>query len=177
MEGVKKIKQRILKDAEKQVKELEKSADERVKEVEREGKERRKAYERHYQERTEALVNLLEQKTLAQARLEDKKALLRERERIIDSFIEKAATRGKEYEEHLKRVIEAGKKQLGEVTVTCNKQDEALVKKHAKHVEVGDVDFGVILTDKEGKKLDETLASLLERKRNEIRQEVATLVH
>lgn len=179
--GTSAIKQRIKKEADARIKEIERGAAEEVKRLDEAAKRERAKTKEREEAQTDAQATLLEQKLLAQARLEAKKALLAEREALIDKAIEHALQElGKEYEQHVTTVLHEQLAHLsGTVTVECNKCDHALVTKHAKGATVKEapISGGVILTDSKGKRIDESIDALLDRRRNDVRQAVAEAIN
>lgn len=174
-----KIKKKITKSADARITEITERADAEIKEITTKEAQRRTAYEHHYRERTEALVQLHRQKTLAQARLEAKKAALQERERIIDEFLTEAFQNpGAQYAKYLEQAYKEGAKLLdGKLSIECSKGDFATVKKFASGtIKEAPISGGLILTDTSGKKLDESFDALLDRKRNDVRQEIAHII-
>lgn len=181
MEGVNKIKDKIRNDAEEQVKEIMAESDKEVAKVKSMSKKEMDDYQKSFEERTKAMVLLYEQKTLAQARLKVKKNTLQKREEIINNSLEKSKKllKGTKYKQLIETLIKNAVKDLSkELMVSCSKSDSKTVKdiceSEGLNAEVKEVEIsgGVILEDSEGKRIDESLSLIIDRKKDTIRQKV-----
>ena len=83
----------------------------------------------------------------------------------------------------METIIKDSKENLSDdVTISCNKRDMKIVEEIAAkqkmkaQFEESDISGGAILTDSEGRKVDESLQLVLERKRDEIRQEIVKII-
>lgn len=184
MKGIEKIKKKIMAEAAAEVKKTRDVAKQEASRIRKRNKEERDAYERRYKERSAALVESYKQKTLAQARLDAKKEGLQKREELIDAFIsevlEELDHAGKAYERLLQELFKENLPYLeGSVTITCAERDVSLVKRLTTKGEVRtskELSGGLLLEDGSGKRIDESLDAILGRKRDEIRQAVATIM-
>ncbi len=172
--GTRAIKQKIMAEAEQRIAEIRAAAAAEVKRIKKEGEQERAVLREQYEAQTEAQAALLKQRLLATARFAAKQALLAEREAIIDEIIQQALTsKGAAYQRFLKCAITNGQRELGTaLTITCSPDDETLVKRLASGATITTalLSGGVILTNDEGKRIDERLESLLERRRGAVRQ-------
>ncbi len=185
MEGIEKIKKKIMNDADSQVKEIVKEAEKEIQKINDNNKRKLDDYKKHFDERTNAMIKFYEQKTLALARLKVKKENLLKREDIINNFMDKITDylKGKEYKDFLKAILKSVIKDLGEnLKIKCNKNDVKTVKEIAEkegiNADVNEIEItgGMIFEDEQGRKINESLAIIIERKRNQIRQKIVKII-
>ncbi len=185
------ITKRITDDANKKVKkrirEAKKDAqnllDKSQKELERE----KKAIEQE----TEKMIKIQRSRAISEAKLEARKMKLNAKEAIITKAFETANERLKnlgleQNDRYLRGAIKNGVELLGnEVEVLCNRDISSLVTRIASEIEPRiTVDSegiqylgGVVIRAKNGTaQIDATFEGVLERRRNELRREVAEIL-
>lgn len=184
--GFLRIKDKITNEAQAQAKETLSAAEEEAKSYELEKKDAVTKYAESELEKIELERQLLEDKMLAQARLQAHKEFLNAREQLIDDLIEKALStfkRDTEYKKFMKKLLLFHKALMKEpVTLTVAKADIALgidslaAAKIKGTVKEGKIIGGFIMEDAEGKRIQETLNSRLERSKDEIRMQISKLI-
>ncbi len=184
MKGIEKLKKKIMGDADEIVKSRLRESRKERKSLQEKQRQFLKEYEQSYEERTRALVRALQQQSLAKARLEAKKAYLIKREEIINGLVtevlEELDHSGREYEHFLKDILERTLPQLGShVTIRCCQADTSLVKRLTKNNIIADdtIGAGLILEDTTGKRVDESISALLQRKKDEIRKVMVNILN
>lgn len=186
MEGTEKIKEKIIEEANAEIKKSNDEVKAEVEEIKKEARETIAGIKKKIEEEKEHEIKLFNDKTLAQARLKGKRKYLETREGIMDSFIEKGAeeaVKKGEYKKFLDGLVKKNKDLLGEgVTVCCSPKDMSVVNKILHElklknkVKAVEIDGGIILEDSEGKRINESLASILERKRDELRSKIVNML-
>lgn len=182
MKGVEKIKKTIMQDAQDRAKQIKSEANKEASKIKAQENERLAVELKKFTTQTNLLVENYEHRTLANARLESRKALLQKRETIIEAAINEAIKKidhkSKEYEKQLKEKLEDAKKQLhATMTIHCDKQDTTLLNKLIKAtVEEAPITAGFIATDKDGRRIDESLETWLSEKRAQIRTQAAKIL-
>ena len=185
--GITKIKNKILGDADREGKKIIDGAQKECDVIKQKAKDSSNSIKNRYQERAKAKVKLYKDKTLAQARLTKRRAVFEKRETIIAKTIEEALKEIKhnstEYEKFISKTIDNNIPLLGgKLTVKCAKQDVKMIdaimngKGRDYSTEETGIKGGLILESDEGKKINESLESIAERKRNELRQAVAKII-
>jgi vacuolar-type H+-ATPase subunit E/Vma4 len=186
MEGIEKIKGKIIADANTEIRSINREIEAQIDDVKRDNSSIIDDIKKDRQKEKEREIKLLQDKTLAQARLKVKRKYLETREALINSYIEngaKAALKDEGYKTFIEDILKNDKDLLGEgITIYCNANDKDIVKRAAGKVNMKadvketDIDGGVILEDKEGKRINESMVSVLERKRDELRQKVIEIL-
>lgn len=175
MDNLEKIKNKILKQAEKQSKEIWDIADKEIKSIQKKNKEELDKIKKAGDKEIKNAVKVFKDKTLAQARLKAKSEFLEKREEMMQSIITDAVKslekRPKEYQDFIKNSIK--KLDLGKITIYGNKEDKELIKKADSSITFKETDIlGIIVEDNKQRKIDLTIPTLLNIKINEIRQKI-----
>lgn len=186
MEGIEKIKEKIIAEADTEIKKIDNELKAQVDEIKKENKEVVGEIKRKGEAEKEHEIKLFRDKTLAQARLKVKRNYLETREAIINEFIEEGAEKAVKkdsYKKFLEDLIKKNKDFLEKnFVVYCSSKDKNVVSKilHKlrlkNKVKEMEINGGVILEDSEGKRVNESLASILERKRDELRQKIISML-
>lgn len=183
MKGMEEIKGKIRTEADAAAKAELAAAKEQVKQLNAKQKAFQNDYRSRYEERTKALADGLMQRRLAQARLEVKKEFLQAREEIINELIgevlKELDRKSDGYERYLESTL-ANLDHLAKATVRCSKEDlkavERLVGDKAAVRTDEKLTGGLVFEDTTGKRIDSSIATLLERRRDAIRKEVAAII-
>lgn len=184
--GFENIKKKIISDAEREAKKLMDEAEAKAKEMIDAKKEAIESYKAGEQENIKRKAKLYQDKELAQARLKAKREFLEAREKLLDELIAeftKNFERDKLYEGFIEKTLKENKNVLGKnVTITCDTRDKETVEKLAKktgyeaEVRTSKITGGVILEDEEGKRVNESLESIMQRKKREVRNRLASMI-
>ena len=191
MGALKNITERILKDARKKAKqrideaklEAEKLLDQAQKELERE----KKAIEQE----TNKLIKIQRSRAISEAKLESRKMKLNSKEAVIAQAFENANEKLKnlglkENEVYLKAAINNAVNSLGsDVEILCNREVSSLVTRIASEINpkitvssegIQYLGGAVIRTKDKTALIDATFEGVLERKKSELRREVAGIL-
>lgn len=185
-DAVQRIIDKIREDAEWKIREYNEEAEKKIEEIRRSEEEKweeeRKRIEDVGKREAEGIKSML----ISRAYLEGKRKLMDAKEEIINKVIEiikeEARKLREEYREYIKSSLIEGKSMLGEeIQVICLKEDRSIVEPivmeicpKARIVE-GHVPFGgiIVVTPDRLQKIDYSIDAFVERKRNEIRKEIA----
>jgi V/A-type H+-transporting ATPase subunit E len=140
---------------------------------------------------TDKIIKIQRSRAISEGKLESRKMMLNAKEEIITNAFELARKRLAELdqgqkERYLSSAIKSAVSELGsDVTALCNPKDATLVTKVAKQVDskikvssegiayVG----GVVVRANDGSaQIDATFEGLLNRKRNDLRREIAEIL-
>lgn len=183
MEGVEKIKNKILSDAKKEADKILNEAKKEVAEIEKEKQKQLDIIKKKRETEIKQAVKLYKDKTIAQARLKAKREYLDKREEIIDKYVRevilKIDRKSNDYKNFLKNIIDQNINLLsGEITIYCNKKDIALLKSMniSSSLKESNIEAGIIFEDSTGKRIDETISSRLERRKDKIRRGIIKIL-
>jgi len=178
MKGIDKIKNKIISDANAEIKGIDKEIDSQIDEIKEKNRKVLDDLKTTGNKQKQQEIKLFKDKTLAQSRLKVKRNYLETREQIIVEFIEKSAEQAighADYKRFIENLIKNDSGFLGkDITIYCNSRDNDMVSNLAKGMKVKEIDIsgGVILEDAEGKRINDSLNSILERKRDELRHKI-----
>ena len=124
-EGLQKIKQKIMADAEKKVKEIIDEAKNEANKVDEANKNKAEAYKKREEEKLKSDVKMFINKTIAQARLKSRRDYLGKRENLMSSLIEGVLTKfdrkSKEYSKYMEGILAKNLDYLTrDVNIFCN---------------------------------------------------------
>jgi V/A-type H+-transporting ATPase subunit E len=185
------ITQRIKKDAsskaQKKIDAAKHQAREIQERIQKEMDKEKKALELE----TDKNIKIQRSRAISEGKLESRKMMLNAKEEIITRAFELANERLAEIdqaqkERYLSSAIKGAVSELGsDVTAFCNQKDATLVTKVAKKVDSKikvsseGIDFigGVVVRANDGSaQIDATFQGLLNRKRNDLRREIAEIL-
>ena len=132
-------------------------------------------------------TKMYEDRTLAQARLNNKREYLKTRETLIEELVKDVTenlARDASYKNLLKSLIKENIRILKKpFKISCDTQDEKIVETIIKELKIKEATVhteqllgGVVIEDSTGKRINDSMSSLLERKRNDIRQGIVKLI-
>lgn len=177
--GIEKIKGKITADAEREAKKLLDHAHKESDKISKANKKMVEDYRKRRETEVSAEVRLYRDRVLAQERIQAKRTYLSRREEIITKFIDDALnkidTKSNEYKSFMKGLVDENLKLLsGDITVSCNKNDMTLVKSLVKKAKVKEAPIkgGIIFADAT-KTIDESMDSVFERLKNQLRQKIS----
>ncbi len=191
MEGVKNIKSKIKKDAEKEAKKHIKEAEKEAKKLKEVANTEIKKEKTKIKEDAKKKAEQEKQRIHSSANLEIHNLELEMQETLIQETFEKAKKKisnlqgKKRYEKALQGIIEESLKDLGKknVNLHVSKKDKKLGKKLAKKFKIKTGDFledmegGAILEKKDGSlRIDNSVEQRFERQKAYLRGEVADLL-
>ena len=185
---VDKIIERIKEDVDRKVENIvereKEKAEEAKQEIERE--KNRKLDE--IRKKREREIKTMKNRILSQAKLKRQKKKLSVREEMMERAFDEAKNRLKEmspgeYEDYLRQAIGKAADVLeGDVTILCNSEGEEKVKELAEKIKPSlkvksELEtIGGIKAESEGSRIDFTFEANLERKKKEIRKEIADIL-
>jgi V/A-type H+-transporting ATPase subunit E len=186
MEGIEKIKEKIIADANTEIRSINKEIDAQIEEINMQNEGILEEIKKKGMKEKDREVSLIRDKALAQARLKAKRVYNEKRENIISGIIEKGieqALKSDKYHGFLEKLIKENKSLLEkDLIVYCNERDKDVVSSIIKRlglnakVAVSDISGGVILEDKTGKRVNQSLSSVLDRKRDELRHNLISML-
>lgn len=186
MEGTKKIQEKILADADREIEKIMEEAKSQIDEIKKEGRNKIELIKKKSGKDIQHEIKLYEDRVLAQKRMEVNRDYLKTREDIVNSFIERAIDNIDslaEYEDFLENIIKRNKDFLGkDVKLFCNEKDKNKVKKILEKLKLhfdireSEIKAGIILEDDAGKRINESLQSVLELRRNELRKKIIEMM-
>lgn len=180
--GIEKLKGSLLTEANEDAQKIIETAETHVRRMVDEERSKTSAMKKNAEADVEKLLQEQRNERLAWARLESKRIIAEAREdaikNVLEDFFEilQKAKKGKEYKNFLKKEIANAASELGSpVVVHILKGDRSLVPtlKNSKIVEDLDALGGAIVETNDGKvRIDLTLETLFETKRDEIRKQI-----
>lgn len=191
MGALENITHRIKKDAsqkaQKKIDQAKRQAKEILEQAQKELTREKKTLELE----TERIIKIQRSRAISEGKLEGRKMMLNAKEEVITSAFTIANQRLAELdqaqkESYLSSAIKGAVSELGsDVTALCNPKDAALVTKVAKQVDSKikvsseGIEFigGVVVRANDGSaQIDATFEGLLNRKRNDLRREIAEIL-
>ncbi len=180
--GIEKLKGSLLSEASEDAQKIVEAAETHVKGMLEEERSRKASMKKDAEKDVARLLDEQRNERIAWARLESKRITAEAREDAIEGVLEdffeslKKMRKTPDYKKFLARAIASGSEELGggSVTVHLAKGDKALVPEYKGKV-VEDLEGlgGAILESADGKiRIDMTLETLFESKRDEIRKKV-----
>lgn len=191
MGALENITHRIKKDAsqkaQKKIDQAKRQAKEILEQAQKELTREKKTLELE----TDRIIKIQRSRAISEGKLEGRKMMLNAKEEVITSAFTIANQRLAELdqaqkESYLSSAIKGAVSELGsDVTALCNPKDAALVTKVAKQVDSKikvsseGIEFigGVVVRANDGSaQIDATFEGLLNRKRNDLRREIAEIL-
>lgn len=185
IEGIDKIKSKMLSQAKEQADKILSEAQVKVEEIKSLNKKRIDQFIKSEKEKIAAESALLANRELAFAQMQSKKFFMESREEIINKLIEESIAslnKDKGYEKFMENILKEYASLLGnKITLECNNKDVSLVEKLIKKlkitakVEKGDLKAGLIFKGA-GSRINMSIGSVLEEKIRIIRKEIVTII-
>jgi V/A-type H+-transporting ATPase subunit E len=191
MGALENITQRIRKDASSKAQKKIDEAKHRAKEILKQAQKELDREKKILELETDKNIKIQRSRAISEGKLEGRKMMLNAKEEIITRAFTLANQRLAEIdqaqkERYLSSAIKSAVSELGsDVTALCNKKDAALVSKVAKKVdskikvssEGTEYIGGVVVRANDGSaQIDATFEGLLNRKRNDLRREIAEIL-
>lgn len=182
--GIEKLTSSLLKDAQSEAEEIIKAAEGHVKQMKADERAKLTTLEKQAEKEVEKILKEQRNERLAWARLEAKRVVSEAREDAINNVIDAIFSsisemrKSKEYNAFVSKNVSAAVKELGgKLTVHVAKADKNLLPKLPKGCKVvADLDAlgGAIIETQDGKmRVDLTLETLIELKRDELRKSIS----
>ncbi len=183
--GIEKLTSSLLKEADEEAAKIVEAAEWHVKKMKEDERSKRSVLKKGAEKETEKLLSEQRNERLAWARLEAKRITAEAREDAISGAIDdfftslKEVKKSKEYKDFLSRNVSAAVKELSgmKLTVRVGKGDKNLLPKLPNGCKVAtDLDAlgGAVIETQDGKmKVDLTLETLFELRRDELRKMIA----
>lgn len=183
--GIERLTSSLLKEADEEAAKIVQAAEWHVKKMKEDERSKRAALKKEAEKEIEKLLSEQKNERLAWARLEAKRITAEAREDAINSAIDdffsslKEVKKSKEYKEFLSKNVSAALKELKgmKLKVHVRKEDKKLLPKLPNGCKaVTDLDAlgGAVIETQDGKmKVDLTLETLFELKRDELRKMIA----
>ncbi len=183
--GIEKLTSSLLKEADEEAAKIVEAAEWHVKKMKEDERSKRSVLKKGAEKETEKLLSEQRNERLAWARLEAKRITAEAREDAINGAIDdfftslKEVKKSKEYKDFLSRNVSAAVKELSgmKLTVRVGKGDKNLLPKLPNGCKVAtDLDAlgGAVIETQDGKmKVDLTLETLFELRRDELRKMIA----
>lgn len=185
---VDKIIERIKEDVNRKVENILEREKERAEDARKEIEKEKNRKLDEIRNKREREIKTMKNRILSQAKLKRQKKKLSVREEMMEKAFDEAKNRLKEmnpseYEDYLRQSIGKATDVLeGDVTILCNPESEEKVKELAEKikpslkVKSGLETIGGIKAESEGSRIDFTFEANLERKKKEIRKEIADIL-
>ncbi len=185
------ITQRIKKDASQKAQKKIEEATAQANEILNQAQKKLEREKKNLELETDKIIKIQRSRAISEGKLESRKMMLKAKEEVITLAFELANQRLAELdkvqnENYLSSVIKSAVAEMGnEVTCFCNPRDQALVSKIVsklnRKIKVSSkgVEYigGVVVRANDGSaQIDATFEGLLERKRNDLRREVAEIL-
>lgn len=180
--GLERLTSSLLKDADEEAAKIVQAAEWHIKKMKEEERSKHTALKKEAEKEIEKILSEQKNERLAWARLEAKRINAEAREDAINSAIDaffsslKDLKKSKEYKNFLSKNVSAAVKELGgmKLIVRVRKDDKKLLPKLPKNCKVAnnlDAFGGAVIETQDGKmKVDLTLETLLELRRDELRK-------
>ncbi len=187
--SVKKIIEKIEKDVKSKVDSIMEEEKEKAEQVKKEIEQEKERRLKEIEKEKEREIKTLKNRIISQAELKSRKKRLNVREEMIEKVFDRTRERlqdmdPSDYKGYIKKSIEKAEKLLeGEVTVHCSDGFESEVKDIAEEIDpnldvVGDLKTigGVKAISDRGASIDMTFEANLERKKKQLRKEIAEIL-
>jgi len=183
--GIERLTSSLIKEADDEAAKIVEAAKWHVKKMKEDERSKRSTLRNEAEKEIEKLLSEQKNERLAWARLEAKRVTAEAREDAINSAIDdlfsslKEVKKSKEYKDFLSKSVSAAVKELGGVklTIRVSKEDKKLLSKLPKSCKVAnnlDSLGGAVIETQDGKmKVDLTLETLFELRRDELRKMIA----
>ncbi len=183
--GIERLTSSLIKEADEEAAKIVEAAEWHVKKMKEEERSKRSALKTEAEKEIGKLLSEQKNERLAWARLEAKRVTAEAREDAINSAIDdlfsslKEVKKSKEYKDFLSKNISAAVKELGgmKLTVRVSKEDKKLLPKLPKSCKVAnnlEALGGAVIETQDGKmKVDLTLETLFELRRDELRKMIS----
>ncbi len=184
-----KIIERIKKDVEHKTDTIYEREEEKAQEIREEIEREKKRKLNEIRKDKKREIKTLKNRILSQAKLEKRKKKLEVREEMIEKVFDEVMERVKamdpsDYEDYLRKAIGRCDSTLkGDITILCNKDSKDKVKELARKIDPSlevkaelDSLGGIKARSEEGSSIDLTFEANIERKKKELRKEIANIL-